>query len=55
MFAVFYVFVWVSVEFFNKLDPCLRLVRKRNNNNRVEQHFSFHNEDPLERTETTKV
>ena len=26
VFAVFYVFVWVSVEFFNKLDPVPRLV-----------------------------
>ena len=45
----------MSVEFFNKVDPVLRLVRERNNNNMVEQHFSFHNEDPLERTETTKA
>ena len=55
VFAVFYVFVWVSVEFFNKLDPVPRLVCERNNNNMVEQHFSFYNEDPLERTETRKA
>ena len=48
VFVVFYVFVWVSVEFFNKLNPVPRLVRERNNNNTIEQHFSFHNEDQLE-------
>ena len=41
VFAVFYVFVWMSVEFFNKLNPVLRLVCERNNT--------------LERTETTKT
>ena len=55
MFALVYVFVWVSVEFFNKLDPVPRLACERNNNNMVEQHFSFYNEDPLERTETSKT
>ena len=30
VFAVFYILVWVSVEFFNKLDPATRLVRERN-------------------------
>lgn len=40
VFAIFYVLVWVSVEFFNKLDPVSRLVRERNNN-MTEQHFSL--------------
>ena len=40
VFAIFYVLVWVSVEFFNKLDPVPRLVRERNNNV-TEQHFSL--------------
>ena len=38
VFVVFFVLVWVSVEFFNKLDPVPRL----------EQHFSLHNEERLE-------
>ena len=50
MISVFYALFWVSVEFFNKLDPVLRLVLERNNN-MIEQHFNFHNEDQLERTE----
>ena len=41
VFLLFYVFVWVSVEFFNKLDSVPRLACERNNNNMVEQHFSF--------------
>ena len=55
VFVVFYILVWVPVEFFNKLDPDPRLVCERNNNNMVEQHFSFYNEDPLERTENRKA
>ena len=47
MFAVFYVLVWVSVKFFNKLDPVPRLVRERNNN-MAEQYFTFGNEERLE-------
>ena len=40
MFHVFYVLFWVSVEFFNKLDPFPRLVRVRDENI-IEQHFSL--------------
>ena len=40
MFGVFYVLVWVLVEFFNELYPVPRLVRERNKN-MIEQHFSL--------------
>ena len=39
VFAVFYVLVWVSEEFFNKLNPVPRLVHERNN--MIEPHFSL--------------
>ena len=54
VFAVFYVLVWVSVEFFNKLDPVPRLVRE-SSDNMTEQHFSFHNEERLKWTEIIKA
>ena len=47
VFAVFYVLVWVSVEFFNKLDTVPRLARERNNST-TEHRFSLHNEERLE-------
>ena len=40
VFGVFYVLVWVLVEFFNELYPVPRLVRERNTN-MIEQHFSL--------------
>ena len=53
MFAVFYVLVWVSVKFFNKLDPVPRLVRERNNN-MAEQYFTFGNEERLDRNHKSR-
>lgn len=54
VFAAFCVLVSLSVVFFIKLDPVLRSVHVQNSN-KMEQLFSFHKEDRLERTKTTKA
>ena len=54
VFAAFCVLVSLSMVFFIKLDPVRHLARELNNN-MMEQHFSFHKEDRLARTETTKT
>ena len=55
MFAVFCVLVSLLVVFFIKLDPLQRLRAVRGqSNNTMEQRFSLHKEDQLERRQTTK-